>query len=131
MILPPINRRVTPAPDLRAEVFEDVDISLPELYLAVAQNGVGVIEGRTFRRCRLQGPGIMLVSSGTTFEETNFGDPRGDMKNMILYPAGSKVIGSIPVRDCRFIGCEFFGLGFTGAPEILEQFLAIPSGPIS
>lgn len=131
MSLLPINRPVTPAADLAASTFANVDLSLPELYLAAAHNGVGVIENRTFRGCRVQGPGIMLVSSGTTFEETNFGDARGDMKNMVLHPAGSKVIGAIPVRDCHFIGCEFFGIGFTGAPDILEQIMAIPSGPQS
>ncbi|MFJ6025365.1 hypothetical protein ACIQC9_12315 [Brevundimonas sp. NPDC092305] len=124
----PINRPVTPAQDLNATVFENVDLSLAELYLAAAQRGPGVVEGRTFRGCRVQGPGIMLVASGTTFEDTNFGDSRGDMANMILRPAGSKVIGAIPMRDCTFIGCEFFGLGFTGAPEILDQLMKLPTG---
>lgn len=129
MSLLPINRPVNPAQDLGATVFEDVDLSLAQVYLAAAQRGPGAIDGRTFRGCRIQGPAVMLVGGDTTFEDTNFGDSRGDMANMILRPAGSKVIGAIPVRGCTFIGCEFFGIGFTGAPEFLDELMKLPSGP--
>ena len=64
----PINRPVRVAADLKASVFEDVDINLFELYVAsVGGTAPGLIEGRTFRRCRLQGPAIVLVSAGVTF----------------------------------------------------------------
>ncbi len=129
MSLLPINRPVSPAQNLNATVFDSVDLSLVELYLSASQRGPGVVEGRTFRSCRIQGPAIMLVSSGTIFEDTNFGDSRGDMRNMIFYPAGDKAIGTVPVRDCTFIGCEFFGLGFTGQRDILDQIVQVPTGP--
>lgn len=121
----PITRALNVARDLNAQAFEDVDLSLHELFMAAAARGPGLIQGRSFTGCRIQGPGVMLVSDGVTFDETNFGDSRGDIANLVLRPAGGKAIGAVPVRDCAFVGCEFYGVGFTGAPEFLEQMLAL------
>jgi len=124
----PITRPVTPAQDLSATVFEDVDLSLPELLLFSAARGVAMIHGRTFRRCRLQGPAILLVAEDVTFAATNFGDPRGDIRNLLLRPEGTKAIGTVPVRGCVFEGCEFHGVGFTGSDAFLAEVLAL-GGP--
>ena len=72
-------------------------------------------------------PRIVLVGLGTTFDETNFGDSRGGMKNLLLQPMGDKALGTIPMHDCTFVGCEFYNVGFTGAAEILEQLAAVPT----
>ncbi|WP_372692436.1 hypothetical protein [Brevundimonas sp.] len=123
----PINRAVTDAPDLNAAAFKDVDIVLYELYVAASKNGAGLIQGRTFTGCRFQGPAIILVSEGVTFDDTNFGDSRGGIQNLLLRPVGDKAIGTIPMRDCRFFGCEFYNIGFTGSGDILDQLAAIPT----
>jgi hypothetical protein len=126
----PITRPLDVARDLNATSFEDVDISLHDLFMAAVGQGQGLIHGRTFTGCRIQGPGVMLVSTGTTFDETNFGDSRGGIANLVLRPAGDKAIGAVPVRDCAFLGCEFYGVGFTGTPEFIEQLLGLstPAG---
>lgn len=126
----PITRPLNVAQDLNITAFEDVDISLHDLFVAAVSQGHGLIQGRTFTGCRIQGPGIVLVSAGTTFDETNFGDSRGGIANLALRPAGDKAIGAVPVRDCAFVGCEFYGVGFTGTPEFIEQLLALatPAG---
>lgn len=129
MSLLPITRPVALAPDLDATVFEHVDLSLHEVFMAATRRGPGLIQGRTFRGCRIQGPAIVLVSDGVTFDETNFGDSRGDIRNLVLHPAGPKAIGTVPMRDCAFIGCEFYGVGFTGNAEFLAQVLALPNTP--
>ncbi|MFN5618114.1 MAG: hypothetical protein ACK47T_05945, partial [Brevundimonas sp.] len=67
-MISPITRPVTPAQDLAVTVFEDVDLSLPELLLFSAARGVPLIQGRTFRRCRLQGPAILLVAEDVPFD---------------------------------------------------------------
>ena len=59
----PITRSVCVAGNLHAERFEDVDVNLFELYAACAER-TGLITGRNFVRCRIQGPAIMLVSAG-------------------------------------------------------------------
>lgn len=121
----PIRREVRVAPDLKATVLEDVDVNLFDLHVAHHSAGLGVIQGRTFRGCRIQGPAIMLVSAGVQFGDCNFGDPGGDMRNLVLRPAGDRALGTIPFRDTVFEGCEFYNVGFTGPADILDQLLSV------
>ncbi|WP_426018566.1 hypothetical protein [Brevundimonas sp. DWR2-3-1b1] len=121
----PINRPVNLASDFSLKTFENVDMSLHDLYVTCLAQGAVV--GRTFVGCRFDGPAIVLVGPGTTFDETNFGNPRGEMRNLLLKPMGSKALGTVPMHDCTFIGCEFYNVGFTGSDEILEQLAAVPS----
>lgn len=123
----PINRAVIDPADLNAATFEHVDIVLYELFVAASKQGVGLIQGRTFTGCRFQGPAIILVSENVTFDDTNFGDSRGGIRNLLLRPVGDKAIGTIPMRDCRFVDCEFYNVGFTGSENIIEQLAAIPT----
>lgn len=127
MSLLPIKRPVTKAQDLNALVFENLDLSLQEVFAHAVARGEPVIQGRTFKGCRIQGPAILLVSNRVTFEDTNFGDSRGDIRNLLLKPVGDKVIGALPVRDCAFIGCEFYGVGFTGTDEFIAQVADLPT----
>ena len=121
----PITRVVKLADDMTASVFEDVDLNLFDLHVGNHGAALGVIMGRTFRGCRLQGPAIMLVSAGVQFNDCNFGDPDGDMRNLVLRPSGNRALGTVPFRDTVFEGCEFFNVGFTGSVEILAQLLAV------
>ena len=121
----PITRPVRIAPDLKVLVFEDVDVSLFDLHVAHHSAGLGVIQGRTFRGCRIQGPAIMLVSAGVQFGDCNFGDPDGDMRNLVLRPVGARALGTIPFRDTVFDGCEFYNVGFTGPEDILNELLSV------
>ena len=125
----PINRPLADAPDLNATTFENVDIILYELYSAASAQGVPLVQGRTFRGCRFQGPAIVLVSNGVTFNDTNFGDGRGSIQNLLVRPVGDKAIGTIPMRDCHFIGCEFYGVGFTGTDEFIAEVSALTDKP--
>lgn len=125
----PITRPLADAPNLSATTFENVDIILYELYAAASAKGVPLVEGRTFTGCRFQGPAVILVSNGVTFTDTNFGDSRGGIQNLLLSPVGDKAIGTIPMRDCHFIGCEFYGVGFTGTPEFIAQVGALTDKP--
>ncbi len=121
----PIDRPVRVATDLSASVFEDLDINLFDLYADAAARGVGLIQDRTFRGCRLQGPAILLVASGVSFDDVNFGDSRNDIRNLVLRPEGALALGTIPLRDCTFEGCEFYNVGFTGDEAFLSLILSI------
>jgi len=125
----PIDRPIADAPDLNAAIFENVDIILYELFAAASRAGQGLIQGRTFTGCRFQGPAIILASAGVTFNDTNFGDSRGGIANLLLRPVGDKAIGTIPMRDCHFIGCEFYGVGFTGPEEFIAQVSTLTDTP--
>ena len=116
----PIIRAVAAATDLDATTFENVDIAIHELLAASMKQGVPLIKGRTFRGCRLVGPAIVMAALGTRFEDTNFGDPRGDAKNLCLRPMGDRATGAIVLQDCVFDGCEFKEVGFTGSDSFLD-----------
>lgn len=124
----PIRRPTVVAPDLSVSNFEDQDVNLFELHIAAHGAAPGIITGRTFRGCRIQGPAVMLVSSGVHFDDCNFGDPDGKMTNLVLRPTGNRALGTVPVRDCLFEGCEFFNVGFTGSEEVVRQLLAVGEG---
>ncbi len=124
----PINRPVNVATDLGAARFENLDINLFELYAHGADRGQGLIRDRTFIGCRIQGPAIMLVSDGVTFNDSNFGDSGGDVRNLVLFPAGPRALGTVPMRACHFDGCEFYNVGFTGNRDFLDELIALDAG---
>ena len=112
--------------DAHAAVFENVDISLFDLFRACMTGDQPLLTGRTFRNCRIDGPAVMLVLDGTRFEHTDFGFADDDIRNLLLRPVGpTKVTGTIPVHNCLFTGCEFFAVGFTGPEPFLQQVMTL------
>lgn len=122
-----LGRRMNPATDLSKRSFQNEDFALYDLFVHHLRTGRTVIDGLTFTGCRIEGPAVMLVLDGTNFDSTNFGEAKGDMSNLVLRPSGSKAIGTLPMRNCTFVGCEFYALGFTGNDALIEQLLAIPT----
>jgi hypothetical protein len=112
--------------DPLATTFEELDISLFDLFRANVLAGRGDLSGRTFRNCQIEGPAVMLVSEGVRFERTNFGIAKGDPATLLLRPVSqSLVTGAIPVEDCAFIGCRFLGVGFTGSEAFIQEILSL------
>ena len=124
----PLPVGVTRATDFTATAYENQAISLVDLVRARMSEGQGVIRGVTFKNCRIEGPGVVLVL-GCHFEGSDFGNPNGDIRNLVLRPASpTSVVGAIPVDACTFTGCQFVGLGYTGADAFLDQILTL-GGP--
>ncbi|MFC5345022.1 hypothetical protein ACETK8_03330 [Brevundimonas staleyi] len=122
-----LGRRLNLAADLGKRAFVDEDMALYDLFLHHMRTGRAMIDGVTFTGCRIEGPAIMLVLPGTSFEAVNFGDSKGDIGNLVLRPVRNMAIGAIPVINCSFVNCEFHALGFTGNEQILSEILAIKS----
>ena len=120
-----VNQVAHPQVDARAPTYENAQLALFDLFRGNIQAGGGsIIEGRTFTNCRIEGPAIMLVLDGVTFEHTNFGPTGGDMRSILFKPLHEKTaIGAIPMRNCKFVGCEFFALGFTGHENMLKALI--------
>ncbi|WP_372706868.1 hypothetical protein [Brevundimonas sp.] len=111
--------------DPRATAFTGGNFALVDLYRANVQaGGGGVIEGRVFTDCLIEGPAVMLVLENTHFESTNFGPTGGDLRNMLFRPLNGIAIGAIPVRDCTFRNCRFHSLGITGNEDLLQMLIA-------
>ena len=119
----------TVAEDLSGDQFEDVAISLVDLHRTRLRKGEAHLQGVSFLRCRIEGPAVMLVVGGCTFNGVNFGAKKG-MDTLILRPQSkSGVVGAIPVLDCVFRDCEMFGVGFTGPSDFLDELLTV-KGPV-
>ena len=120
------------AMDPRAADFRGGRFPLAELHRANMQaGGGGVLDGRTFTDCTIEGPALMLVLENVNFDRTNFGPTGGDMRNMLFRPLGEMGIGAVPVRNCTFTNCRFHMLGITGNDELLamliEQVMTVDS----
>ena len=101
-------------------------IWLPQLNMETRRAGLVNIEGRTFVDCLIEGPAVMLPLSGCHFDGCDLGDAHGDPSNLLLKPVGAeRVTGAIPVVDCKFIRCRFWGVGFTGRQGFLDQMLSV------
>ena len=103
--------------------YDGVHLWLPQLFAEHMRRGERVIEGKTFRNCRFEGPAVVLAISGCSFDGCNMGESGGNPRNLLLSPVGEeKVVGVIAFRDCRFERCAFHLVGFTGPPTFLKQF---------
>ena len=120
-----MGRRLNPAIDFAKTAFVDEDFALYDLYIHNLRANRAIVENTTFTSCRIEGPGIMLVLDGTSFDRTNFGESKGNISTAIQRPTGTMAIGSSPVRNCTLVNCEFYMLGFTGNEQIVEQLLKI------
>ena len=115
------------AKDLLAPVIENADIALFELFAAQVRSGGGMtIKDRTFRNCRLEGPVVMLVLGGTTFDACDLGYASGDARNLLFRPVGEKATGAIPFENCKFEGCQFFAVGYTGGEGVITAIAGLP-----
>ena len=119
---------LTPIPDTQAlareALYTDMSLPLSVLFRHITDAGHWAIEDKTFTRCQIHGPAVLLAVGGVQFEGCNMGENGGDVRNLLLRPVGPrKVIGAIPVLNCRFVDCEFAAIGFTGSPEFIDVFL--------
>ena len=116
----------TIAEDLSGIHFENVALNLVDLHRDRLKRGEPIISGVTFKNCRIEGPAVMMVVGGCSFDGTDFGYAGDDISTLVLRPASNKgVVGTIPVRDCQFIGGQLFGIGYTGPESFTNQILAL------
>lgn len=106
--------------------YASLHIWLPQLIAEASLRGEGLIEGRSFKDCVLEGPAVLLPISGCRFDSCNMGDAMGDTRNLLLTPMGpQKVTGVIAFKDCTFTNCSFLRVGFTGTPEFLAEMTRV------
>lgn len=118
------------AEDLTVDHFSGVAVSLYDLYRERLRAGQSILTGITFEDCRIEGPAVMLVVGGCSFDGVDFGFAGGDIRTLVLKPASPNgVVGAIPVRDCVFRRGQLFGIGYTGGDAFLNQLLAL-GGPV-
>ena len=100
--------------------FEKEAVWLPSLAVHHMNAGQTFIDGKTFTECLIEGPAVMAVMNGTTFDSCNMG-VASDPRTLLLQPLGDKIAGVVGMSNCRFVRCRFAQVGFTGSPELLQQ----------
>ena len=101
--------------------FEKEAVWLPNLVVQHWNAGVMAIDGKTFTDCVIEGPAIMAVMNGTTFDNCAMGTTT-DVRNLLYRPLSTtKLAGVVGMANCRFVRCRFVQVGFTGSDDLLEQ----------
>lgn len=100
--------------------FEKEAVWLPSLAVHHMNAGKTFIEDKTFTECLIEGPAVMAVMNGTTFDGCNMG-VAGNPRTLLLQPLGDMIAGVVGMSNCRFVRCRFVQVGFTGSPELLQQ----------
>ena len=106
--------------------FEKEAVWLPLLAVHHWNAGEMAIKGKSFTDCVIEGPAVMAVMTGTTFESCAMGTT-SDMNNLLYKPQGQKLAGVVGAADCKFVRCRFVQVGFTGADELLEDLRGVQS----
>ena len=104
--------------------FEKEAVWLPLLAVHHWNAGEMAIRGKTFTDCVIEGPAVMAVMGGTTFDGCAMGTT-SDMNNLLYKPQGQKLAGVVGMADCRFVRCRFVQVGFTGSDELLEDLRGV------
>ena len=100
--------------------FTKQAVWLPFLAVSHWNTGKMSIDGKTFTDCVIEGPAVMAVMNGTTFDGCNMG-AAANPRNLLLKPMGDKIVGAIGMADCRFVRCRFAQVAFTGSDALLAE----------
>jgi len=100
--------------------FEKEAVWLPSLAVHHMNAGQTVIDGKTFAECLIEGPAVMAVMTGTSFDTCNMGVAE-DPRTLLLDPRGDMIAGAVGMANCRFVRCRFVQVAFTGAREMLDE----------
>ncbi len=100
--------------------FEKEAVWLPLLAVHHWNAGEMAIRGKTFTDCVIEGPAVMAVMSGTTFDGCAMGTTT-DTNNLLYKPQGQKLTGVVGMAECTFVRCRFVQVGFTGMDSLLDD----------
>lgn len=101
--------------------FEKEAVWLPMLAVQHWNAGEMAIKDKTFTDCVIEGPAVMAVMNGTTFDSCAMGTTT-DVKTLLYRPVSKTMMaGVIGVGNCRFVRCRFVQVGFTGSEELLTE----------
>lgn len=103
--------------------FEKEAIWLPLLAVHSLNAGEGVIRGKTFTDCVIEGPALMAALDGVSFEGCNLGLAK-DPKSLFYKAQGPMLVGVVAFAQTRFVRCRFVQIGFTGQEAAIDAMAA-------
>src|ERR1700744_884082 len=116
--------------DFTKDLIENAQLNLFDVFRAnLMKTKELIIRGKTFRNCLIEGPAVIMPLERCSFDACDFGYAAGDINNLLLKPMADKVTGAIVFADTRFERCTFFAMGFTGPPQLLQEFQTLQGQP--
>jgi hypothetical protein len=103
--------------------FSNEAVWLPLLAVYHLNVGQPLIRGRTFTECVIEGPALVALMDGVSFEGCNMGLAT-DPASLFYKPQGPVLIGTVAFADTKFIRCRFVQVAFTGHTESIDQMAA-------
>ena len=103
--------------------FAKEAVWLPLLSVHSLNAGDTIIRGKTFTECLIEGPALMAIVEGVTFEGCNMG-VASDPKSLFYKGQGPVLVGTTAVADTKFARCRFVQVGFTGRVDTLDGMAA-------
>ncbi len=103
--------------------FEKEAVWLPLMAVHQLNAGDPVIRGKTFTDCVIEGPAVMALVDGVTFDGCNMG-VASDPTSLFYKGQGPILIGAIGFADTKFVRCRFVQVGFTGHTASVDQMAA-------
>lgn len=100
--------------------FEKEAVWLPMLAVQHWNAGLMAIEDKTFTDCLIEGPAVMAVMNGTSFDSCAMGTAK-NTRTLFYKPLGDKMAGAVGMSNCRFVRCRFVQVGFTGSDGLLDE----------
>ena len=100
--------------------FEKEAIWLPLMAVHHMNAGELVIRGKTFTDCVIEGPAVVAMVDGVTFDGCNMGVTT-DPTSLFYKGQGPVLIGAVGLADTRFIRCRFVQVGFTGHDDAVDK----------
>lgn len=80
-----------------------------------------IIRNRIFEDCYIYGPAIVVLQGETIMiVNCSFAESLDDI--FLTITKDRRLVGFIGCLDCKFIRCNFRGIGFLGTPEFKEIF---------
>lgn len=103
------------------KTFEKEAVWLPNLAVHHFNAGKTGVEDKVFTDCLIEGPAVLMILDGVSFDGCNMG-MTDNADNLLIKPVGDKLTGVIPVRNCKFVRCDFLRVAYTGHPDFLAGF---------
>lgn len=98
------------------------------VYLRDVMDNDGLLSGKTFVKCTIVGPGILVaLGEGVHVDAPDFLVGPTDGPDSSVYVAmtpGQKVIGYVPVKDSTFRRCHFMRIAIVARKEQIDAMKA-------
>ncbi|CAN5344541.1 hypothetical protein BH09PSE1_BH09PSE1_26010 [soil metagenome] len=103
--------------------FVNESVWLPLLAVHHMNAKSPVIRDKTFTDCRIEGPAVIALVDGVSFDGCDMG--AATVQGSLFYKGQGPVLtGAVVMENVKFVRCRFVQVGFTGHPTTVDTMVA-------